>query len=72
MNVEIKNLWVMFEPGMSMNAQVNNIVKAANFRRACRFLTTKATKLAIHALVTSRLDYCTGVLTLVKIPVEPS
>ncbi|KAJ8048175.1 hypothetical protein HOLleu_00372 [Holothuria leucospilota] len=63
----IKNLGVMFDPGMSMNAQVTNIVKAANFHlinisRAHRFLTTEATKLAIHALVTSRLDYCNSIL----------
>lgn len=63
----IKNLGVMFDPGMSMNAEVTNIVKAANFHlinisRARRFLTTEATKLAIHALVTSRLDYCNGIL----------
>ncbi|KAJ8036170.1 hypothetical protein HOLleu_20059 [Holothuria leucospilota] len=60
----IKNLGgVMFDPEMSMNAQVTNIVKAVNFHlinisRKRRFLTTEATKLAIHALVTSQLDYC--------------
>ncbi|KAJ8029073.1 hypothetical protein HOLleu_28383 [Holothuria leucospilota] len=57
----------MFDPGMSMNAQVTNIVKAANIHRinisrACRCLTTEATKLAIHALLTSRHDYCIGIL----------
>ena len=57
----------MFESAMSMNAQVSNIVKAANYHlvnisRARRFITTEATKLAIHSLVTSRLDYCNSLL----------
>ena len=50
-----------------MAAQVSNIVKSANFHlvnigRARRLLTDDATKLAIHTLVTSRLDYCNSLL----------
>ena len=52
----------MFDSGMTLAAQVSNIVKSANFHlvnigRARRLLTDDATKLAIHTLVTSRLDY---------------
>ena len=55
------------DPGMIMAAQVSNIVKSANFHlinigRARRFLTDDATKLAIHTLVTYRLDYCNSLL----------
>ena len=58
---------LMFDPGMTMCAQVANITKAANFQlvnigRARKMLTTEATKLAVHILVTSRLDYCNSLL----------
>ena len=50
-----------------MAAQVSNIVKSANFHlvntgRARGLLTDDVTKLAIHTLVTSRLDYCNSLL----------
>ena len=63
----IRNLGVMFDTGMTMAAQVSNIVKSANFHlvnigRARRLLTDDATKLAIHTPVTSRLDCCNSLL----------
>ena len=52
-----------------MSAQVANIIKAANFQlvnigRAVKLLTTNATKLAVHTLITStsRLNYCNSLL----------
>ena len=72
----VKNLGVMFDRSMTMSAQVANIAKSANFQlinigRARKMLTTESTKLAIHTLVTSRLDYCNSLLvgiseTLIK------
>ncbi|XP_072036953.1 uncharacterized protein [Amphiura filiformis] len=63
----VKNLGVMFDPGLTMAAQVANITKSANFQlvnigRARKMLTTDADKLAVHTLVTSRLDYCNSLL----------
>ena len=63
----VRNLGVMFDPGMTVCAQVANITKAANFQlvnigRARKMLTTESTKLAVHTLVTSRLDYCISLL----------
>jgi hypothetical protein len=63
----VKNLGVMFDCHMSMSAQVASIIKAANFQlinigRARKMLTTDATKLAVHTLVTSKLDYCNSLL----------
>ena len=62
----IRSLGVMFDSGMTMAAQVFNIVKSAiylvNIGRARRLLTDDAIKLAIHTLVTSRLDYCNSLL----------
>jgi hypothetical protein len=63
----VRNLGVMFDPAMTMSAQVSSIIKTANFYltnigRARRLLTVDATKLAVHTLVTSRLDYCNSLL----------
>ena len=63
----IRNLGVMFDSGMTMAAQISNTVKSANFHlvnicRARRLLMDDATKLAIHTLVTSRLDNCNSLL----------
>ena len=64
----VRNLGVMFDRSMTMNAQVASISKSANYQlinigRARKMLTTEATKLAVHTLVTSRLDYCNSLLT---------
>jgi len=64
----VRNLGVMFDRGMTMSSQVNNITKSANYQlvnigRVRKMLTTEATKLAVHTLVTSRLDYCNSLLT---------
>ena len=63
----VKNLGVMFDCGLTMATQVANIARSANFQlvnigRARKMLTTESTKLAVHTLVTSRLDYCNCLL----------
>ena len=63
----IRNLGVMFDTGMTMSVQVASVLKSANYHlvnigRARRLLTKDATKMAIHSLVTSRLDYCNSLL----------
>ena len=57
----------MFDCHRSMSAHVANIIKAANFQLvnigpARKLLTTNATKLDIHTLITSRLNYCNSLL----------
>ena len=63
----VRNLRVMFDSGMTMSAHVASIIRSANYHltnisRACKMLTAKAAKLAVHTLVTSRLDYCNSLL----------
>ena len=63
----VKNLGVMFDCHISMSTQVDNIIKAANFQLvnigcARKLPTTNTTKLAVHTLITSRLDYCNSLL----------
>ena len=57
----------MFDTGMTMSAQVSSVIRTANYHlvnigRARKLLTEDATKMAIHSLVTSRLDYCNSLL----------
>ncbi|PIK43327.1 hypothetical protein BSL78_19820 [Apostichopus japonicus] len=63
----VRNLGVMFDSGMTMSAQVTTTIRSANYHlnnisRARKMLTTEAAKLAVHTLVTSRLDYCNSLL----------
>ena len=65
----VRNLGVIFDCNMSMSAQVNKVAKSANYHlvnipRARKMLTTESTilKIAVHALVASRIDYCNSLL----------
>ena len=63
----VKSLGVMFDCGLTMETQVANIGRSSNFQlfyigRARKMLTPESTKLAVHTLVISRLDYCNCLL----------
>ena len=63
----VRNLGVLMDHHMSMDKQVTAICKACNFHlyrlsSIRRYLTTDATKSAVQALITSRLDYCNSLL----------
>ena len=63
----IRNLGVMFDSSLSMTAQVNNMVKTANFHlrnigAVRKHLTESTTKQLVQSLVISRLDYCNNLL----------
>ena len=63
----IGNLGAVFDPSMNMSAHVSKVVKSANYHlrnigRVRKYLTAESTKCAIISLVTSRLDYCNGLL----------
>lgn len=62
-----KNLGVIFDSAMSMELQVNAICQSTNYhlrnvRNVRNLLTQDATEKLIHALITSRLDYCNSLL----------
>jgi exonuclease III len=63
----IGNLGAVFDPSMNMSAHVTKVVKSANYHlhnigKARKYLTEESTKLTVVSLVTSRLDYCNGLL----------
>ena len=63
----VRNLGVMFDSHMDMEAQVNSICKSCyyhlrNIRGIRKYLSQKATESIVHALISSRLDYCNSLL----------
>ena len=62
-----RNLGVVFDEHMSMDAQVANVAKCMmfhlrNISKIRHLLTETATIQLVHALVTPRLDYCNSLL----------
>ena len=67
LNELVGNLGAVFDPNMNMSAHVSKNIKSANYHlrnigKIRKFLNTDTTKSAIVSLVTSRLDYCNGLL----------
>ena len=67
LNEPVGNLGAVFDPNMNMSAYVSKVIKSANYHlrnigKISKFLNTDTTKSAIVSLVTSRLDYCNGLL----------
>ena len=64
---EAKNLGCWFERQLSMVTNINKICSASyfylhNVRRIRKFLSVESTKLLVHVLLTSQIDYCNSLL----------
>ena len=67
LNEPVGNLGAVFDPNMIMSAHVSKYIKSANYHlrnigKIRKFLNADTTKSAFVSLVTSRLDYCNGLL----------
>ena len=63
----VKNLGVIFDQHLNMNLHIKRTVQTAFFKLReiayfRRFLTIDSLKTLIHAYITSRIDYCNGLL----------
>lgn len=63
----VRNLGVIFDMGMDMAAQVSHVIKTANLHlhnigKIRKLFTLDSIKKAVHAMVTSRMDYCNALL----------
>ena len=66
-NEVVNNLGVYFDPELLMERQVNKLCQVCYFylrrlRTVCRSLTKESLLTLVHAFITSRVDYCNGVL----------
>ena len=64
---KVRNLGVIFDNNMTMEAHVNNICKSSYFYirllgKLRKFLDKETGAMLTHAFVTSRLDYCNSLL----------
>ena len=64
----VRNLGVVFDDNATMSKQVTNICKSASYSlwrlgKIRHLLSDKTAEKLIHALVSSRLDYCNSLLT---------
>ncbi len=62
-----KNLGVIFRSNLSLLSHINTIMKAAYFQlhkisRVKRYLTPQALRIAVHALISSKIYYCNSLL----------
>ncbi len=62
-----KNLGVLLDDQMSLADHITAICKSANFQlfrlsRIRKYLTPEALRIAVHALISARIDYCNSVL----------
>ncbi len=68
----IKNLGVFWDRGLKFDKQINAVISSCFFQlcllyKIKSFISVKTLKIAIHALITTRLDYCNSLyLTLSK------
>ena len=64
---QAKNLEVLFDSDLSLNSHITSTCKAANYQlyrlsRIKKYLTQGALETAVHAFISSKLDYCNSIL----------
>lgn len=62
-----RNIGVIFDSAMTMEAQVNSMCKSAffhlrNLAKIRKYLSKTSIEILIHAFITSRIDFCNAVL----------
>ena len=63
----VRNLGVLFDTQLKMDSQIISVCKSAyymiyNLRRIRKYFDQDSMKTVVHACITSKLDYCNGLL----------
>ena len=63
----VRNLGVLFDSGLQLDCHVSSLSKSINYHlrnigMIRQYLTKEAAERAVHALISSRLDYCNSLL----------
>ena len=66
-SAKVRNLGVILNSSFTMDKHISSVCQVANYHlrnigMIRKYLTQKAAERAVHALITSRLDYCNSVL----------
>ena len=62
-STNVRNLGVMFDSVLNMESHVNHVCKSVNYHlrniwKVRRYLTKKSAETLIHAIISSKIDYC--------------
>ncbi len=60
---KVKNMWVIFDPELKLDRQINSVVGASflqlkGLRKLKSFLRLNDLEVVIYAFISTRLDYC--------------
>ena len=66
-SLSARNIGVVFDSNLFMKTHLDTACKAAlfhlcNLSRICKYLSTKSTEILVHALITSKIDFCNAIL----------
>ncbi len=75
LKIKSEIFWVILETDLSFSSHVKAVTKSAyhhlkNIARIISFVSSQDLEKLVHAFITSRVDYCNGLLTFQRRPLD--